>query len=72
MAASKDFFQATCKSLLERMVNTVPKSVQLSDIITPISIKPNRLYARVDTSQKAIVVSGEIRVSTLYILNLSF
>lgn len=67
MAASNDFYQQTCKSLIERMVNTVPKTVQLSDAVTPIKIKPNKLYARVDTAQNAIIISGEIRVSALNI-----
>ncbi|KAH8834999.1 heme peroxidase [Flagelloscypha sp. PMI_526] len=34
-----DTFEKTCTSLLERMINTVPKEVVLSDVIVPIKDK---------------------------------
>ncbi|KAH8835000.1 heme peroxidase [Flagelloscypha sp. PMI_526] len=34
-----DTFEKTCTSLLERMINTVPKGVTLSDVIVPIKDK---------------------------------
>ncbi|KAH8813516.1 heme peroxidase [Flagelloscypha sp. PMI_526] len=36
-----DAFEKTCISLLERMINTVPKGVTLSDVIVPIKDKAN-------------------------------
>lgn len=40
MAASNDYFASTCGTLLERMINTVPKEVVLSDVIDPYPVKP--------------------------------
>jgi hypothetical protein len=40
MAADKNFFARTCSSLLERMINTVPRNVVLTDVITFREVKP--------------------------------
>ncbi|KAH8883387.1 heme peroxidase [Thozetella sp. PMI_491] len=40
MAASNDYFISTCTALLERMINTVPKDVALTDPIAHYSVKP--------------------------------
>ncbi|KAH8887215.1 heme peroxidase [Thozetella sp. PMI_491] len=61
MAASNDFFLSTCTSLLERMVNTVPKEVILSDIIAPIDVKPKSLAVEVNTNG-TLSVSGKFRI----------
>ncbi len=60
-ANSNDHFLRTCQSLLERMVNTVPSSVKLSDPVVPIPVKPElvTLLWNNDTMQ----FSGQIRVS---------
>ncbi|EEB91335.1 hypothetical protein MPER_10319 [Moniliophthora perniciosa FA553] len=37
--ASPDSFSKTCSSLFERMINTVPKDVKLSEVVEPIEYK---------------------------------
>ncbi|KAI0095735.1 heme peroxidase [Hypoxylon sp. NC0597] len=61
MADSQRFFWDTCTTLLERMLNTVPKDVQLTDIIQPIRIKPNNLFITVNANGTE-TISGEVRV----------
>jgi len=61
MAASNEFFLSTCQSLLERMVNTVPRDVTLTEVITPIAIKPGQLYSQVN-QDGTMTLSGYIRV----------
>ncbi|KAI0023859.1 heme peroxidase [Xylariomycetidae sp. FL0641] len=61
MAESEEFFFETCTNLLERMLNTVPKGVELTDVITPIPIKPHALNAEVN-SNGTMTVSGEVRI----------
>ncbi|KAJ7618546.1 heme peroxidase [Roridomyces roridus] len=39
-AGDSDFFISRCGELLERMLNTVPSSVQLGDVIEPLTVKP--------------------------------
>lgn len=62
MAASNAFFLKTCGTLLARMLDTVPKSVTLSDVILPIEVKPSRLYATINTNG-TMTVTGLVRVS---------
>ena len=64
MAASNDFFLATCSTLLERMVNTVPKGVQLSAPIDPIYVKPDGFDMVVNTDS-TITIDGTLRVCIL-------
>ncbi|OTB00204.1 hypothetical protein M426DRAFT_324446 [Hypoxylon sp. CI-4A] len=61
MAESQRFFWDTCATLLERMLNTVPKGVQLTDVIEPIAVKPNNLFITVN-SNGTQTVSGEVRI----------
>ena len=41
MAADNDFYLETCRDLLERMINTVPRDVQLTEVIKPLHTKPD-------------------------------
>jgi hypothetical protein len=54
-------FRTTCSSIFERMIDTVPSSVTLTDVITPIDIKPAglKVYLQNDT---ALHLEGAIRV----------
>ncbi|KAH8899160.1 heme peroxidase [Thozetella sp. PMI_491] len=61
MAESQEFFAETCNTLLERMLNTVPADVTLTDIITPIAVKPGYLNVAVNENS-TMNVSGEIRL----------
>ncbi|KAF7330880.1 Peroxidase [Mycena venus] len=60
-AQDPDFFSTQCGSLLERMLNTVPKSVQLSEIINPLPVKPFQLFLSLATNG-SLVLSGNIRI----------
>ncbi len=59
--ANPDVFQAKCADILERMINTVPSTVTLSDVIEPIEVKP---YIKVMAlnSDGMIYLEGRIRV----------
>lgn len=61
LAASNDYFLKTCGSLLERMVNTVPKKVKLTPPIQPVPVKPLKLFATINSNGK-MKLSGRIRV----------
>ncbi|KAH8896760.1 heme peroxidase [Thozetella sp. PMI_491] len=61
MASNNSFFLATCGPLLERMVNTVPKEVNLSQPLQFIPVKPDRLAVSVG-SDGNMTVSGRLRI----------
>ncbi|KAH8892150.1 heme peroxidase [Thozetella sp. PMI_491] len=61
MAESSDLFDATCQSLIERMINTVPKVVELTELVTPIPVKPGRIEFQVFPNA-TMRVTGEIRI----------
>ncbi|KAF7328171.1 Peroxidase [Mycena venus] len=42
-AQSPKLFSSTCAELMARMIDTVPKGVQLTEVITPLSVKPSGL-----------------------------
>ncbi|KAH7311247.1 heme peroxidase [Stachybotrys elegans] len=61
MAESNDFFIDTCKDLVERMLNTVPRGVELTAPIEPVVVKPDHLWITInDDNTKTL--GGEIRV----------
>ncbi|KAH8882086.1 heme peroxidase [Thozetella sp. PMI_491] len=62
MAKSSDFFFATCKTLLERMVNTVPREVQLTEPIKLIPAKPDNLFTEIHPNG-IMEVTGKIRLT---------
>ncbi|KAM0520710.1 hypothetical protein ACHAPE_003107 [Trichoderma viride] len=62
MADSPSYFYQTCTTLLERMINTVPKSVTLTDPIQPIAVKPSQLFATIN-SDGTMTMSGYIRLT---------
>ncbi|KAJ7838158.1 heme peroxidase [Mycena leptocephala] len=47
-ANSPQLFASTCSSLIARMVDTVPSGVQLTEVITPLPIKPANLQLILD------------------------
>lgn len=67
MADSPSYFYQTCTTLLERMINTVPKGVTLTDPIQPIAVKPSKLFATIN-SNGTMTMSGSIRVCYLVLL----
>jgi len=61
LAESSSRFISTCVSLLTRMINTTPASVQLTEIITPNELKPLNISLAVDTAGR-VLFSGYIRL----------
>ncbi|KAJ7050671.1 heme peroxidase [Mycena amicta] len=59
-ANSPDLFASTCADLLARMVDTVPAGVQLTDVITPLPVKPANLQLILDGD--VIQFSGQVRL----------
>ncbi|KAJ7658392.1 heme peroxidase [Mycena polygramma] len=58
-AKSPQVFAATCADLFARMLNTVPKGVQLTDVVQPLPVKPTNL--ELVLSNDTIHVSGQVR-----------
>lgn len=57
------FFLDTCVRLLARMIDTVPGSVALGDVVTPLAVKPvNVTWDVVGGNDGRVVLSGRIRV----------
>ncbi|KAL7784529.1 heme peroxidase [Trichoderma ceciliae] len=61
MASSPAYFFQTCQKLLERMINTVPEGVTLTEPIQPITVKPSKLFATIN-SNGTMTMSGSIRL----------
>ncbi|KAF3067686.1 WSC domain-containing protein [Trichoderma lentiforme] len=61
MAESLDFFSQTCATLLERMINTVPPSVKLTDVLQPLPVKPRKWSIDVN-ADKTLTVSLTLRI----------
>ncbi|KAJ7110609.1 heme peroxidase [Mycena epipterygia] len=59
-AKSPELFASTCADLFARMIDTVPNGVQLSDVITPLPVKPDNLELVLDGD--ALKFSGEVRL----------
>ncbi|KAK7050238.1 peroxidase [Favolaschia claudopus] len=61
LARSSSDFTSSCVSLLTRMINTVPASAQLTDIIQPVEVKPVNVSLTVDSAGR-VSFSGYIRL----------
>jgi hypothetical protein len=58
-------FLDTCSTLFQRMIETVPKGVVLSDVVSPMPVKP--INATLDFDEDGnLIFSGYIRVSNHY------
>ncbi|KAJ6548710.1 heme peroxidase [Mycena capillaripes] len=59
-ANSPELFASTCADLLARMIDTVPKGVELSEVIAPLPVKPDsiQLILAGDTLQ----LTGQLRL----------
>jgi hypothetical protein len=66
LAAQRTGFLETCRNLLNRMIETVPKGVDLSDVIVPQAVKPVNATLDPDPSGN-LIFSGSIRVGLPYI-----
>lgn len=63
LAGQGQGFLNTCSILLQRIIETVPKGVVLSDIIKPISLKPVNTTLEFDASGN-LIFTGYIRTLT--------
>ncbi|KAJ6789712.1 hypothetical protein PWT90_00576 [Aphanocladium album] len=61
LAASSSDFYNTCSVLMEKMVNTVPRVVKLTDPIMPIPVKPMSLFATVNDNG-TMTFKGTVRL----------
>ncbi|KAF2092774.1 heme peroxidase [Rhizodiscina lignyota] len=60
LGQSKDYFFTTCRGLFQRMIETVPKEVALSDVVKPITVKPVNVSFDLN-SNGDVVLAGSIR-----------
>ncbi|KAJ6522481.1 heme peroxidase, partial [Mycena capillaripes] len=58
-AESSEEFKFTCAHVLARMFDTVPKGVELTDIITPLPVKPHNIQLVLDGDK--LKLFGEVR-----------
>ncbi|KAF5611785.1 WSC domain protein [Fusarium sp. NRRL 25303] len=57
-------FQKTCATIFERLIDTVPSTVQLSEPIELVDVKPYINKLELATNQSRIAFEGNIRVRT--------
>jgi hypothetical protein len=57
-------FNRMCVSVFQRMIETVPPSVTLSDIIEPYEVKPSDMQLTLLSTAASLELSGDIRVRT--------
>ncbi|KAJ8063071.1 hypothetical protein OCU04_008313 [Sclerotinia nivalis] len=56
-------FQAQCRDIFARMIDTVPAAVTLSEVITPIEVKPTEIVLSLGANN-TLSFTGSIRVRT--------
>ncbi|KAJ7458334.1 putative L-ascorbate oxidase [Mycena galericulata] len=59
-ANSLDLYTSTCADLFARMLNTVPRGVQLTDVIAPLPVKPDSLQLMMDND--TLLLSAQVRL----------
>ncbi|KAF8134733.1 heme peroxidase, partial [Mycena galopus ATCC 62051] len=59
-ADSPEAFSSTCADLIARMLDTVPQGVELSEVITPLPVKPHSVV--LSMSGETLQLSGEVRL----------
>lgn len=63
LANQGDGFLDTCSTLFQRMLETVPKGVVLSDVVAPLPVKPVNATLEFDQDDN-LIFTGHIRVSS--------
>jgi hypothetical protein len=61
-------FLETCNGLLQRMIEVVPSNVKLSEVISPMPVKPINATLDFDASGQ-LIFKGYIRVSSIFCLS---
>ncbi|RMZ84861.1 hypothetical protein DV736_g6591, partial [Chaetothyriales sp. CBS 134916] len=64
--ADPQTYQNTCKDILQRMVDTVPSGVQLTEPIQVYDVKPGKIKLSLSSNGNSLGFSGEIRVRTTH------
>ncbi|KAJ6578269.1 heme peroxidase [Mycena capillaripes] len=59
-ADSPDLFASTCATLFARMLDTVPRGVQLTEVIEPLPVKPANIVLLLDG--ESLKFSGLVRI----------
>ncbi|KAJ7185156.1 heme peroxidase [Mycena haematopus] len=59
-ANSPALFASTCSSLIARMVDTVPNGVQLTEVVTPLPVKPTNLQHMLNGDNMVFTVDVRI------------
>ncbi|KAJ7906150.1 heme peroxidase [Mycena leptocephala] len=59
-ADSPTLFASTCADLIARMIDTVPRGVKLTEVITPLLIKPDGVQLALNND--TLELSGEVRL----------
>jgi hypothetical protein len=65
LSQSTEHFFDTCVNLFERMCNTVPSNVTLTELIEPMTWKP--INTTFDFDGDSLVLSGVVRVRKLFL-----
>jgi hypothetical protein len=60
-ASDLNLFGRTCATLFNKMINVAPRSVQLTEVITPLPVKPRRVEL-VHRGDGYLSFTGEVRV----------
>lgn len=63
LAADSTYFANKCASLFERMINTVPHGVELSEVIVPTHVKPWGVQLTVHPATGMLLLDSSIRAS---------
>jgi hypothetical protein len=61
-AKSPELFASTCATLFARMLNTVPRGVEFTEVIEPLPVKPASIALVLHGD--ALKLSGLVRVCT--------
>ncbi|KAJ7901363.1 heme peroxidase [Mycena leptocephala] len=59
-ANSPPLFASTCADLIARMIDTVPRGVKLTEVITPLLVKPDGVQLALNND--TLELSGEVRL----------
>ncbi|KAJ7910402.1 heme peroxidase [Mycena leptocephala] len=60
-ANSPELFASTCAGLFSKMIDTVPRGVQLTNVITPLPVKPIITGFNYNLSGDTLQLSGQVR-----------
>ncbi|EJD37638.1 heme peroxidase [Auricularia subglabra TFB-10046 SS5] len=62
LAADPEHFARTCATLIAKMLDTVPRGVRLTDVITPIPVKPYDVQISYNANGTLNFIGGNVRL----------